>query len=623
MTRDGASLKVNIHRQSRPFKVVASNADGGFTVNFASDSFGPKGVRTGPQYAFDIGTNELGQKEMRFVYTAAENNFFYIQGGYCTIDLATCVLPKEWRTPAVQGQRLQFHPAIKFGRTDATTGRGIWRMTFMASPAVFTPPSDAGKVAVFTADLVRDPGPANTAAPMTFAQISPSDIPCPDIRSGNGYWGDYDDMGYDPVAQSFMRAFADSTAGCVSRMQFTSTNVHVSLAESSRGARSAAPTTPLAGFQFNGLQEQIKYANTDGHICEMYFTKDFSNWLFNDLTDKIGAPAVSLVGGAATSSRIAAFDSTFNQQQHVVYQSGDINHHLIELVYSNTARSWLPPNDLTSSTPSPKFGSALAAYQTTFNGQNQLHVDFIDNDGFVHELLYTGSWHDTNLHQLLNQTSKPKAVNLVGYITPYNGQQHVTYVGEDHNIYEFMFDTAWHFNTITSNAPVAPDSAFHAYVSTYNTQQHLNFLGNNQHVLELVNTQGSAAWNSNDLNQLAGAAATLVLPSSPLAGYQTIHDNSNQQHVNFIDSNHHIQEFVIGTSFSNWTPFDLTSIAVDVNSNNRDAPHAASGSPLAGFATTWNNQQHVVYTTDLNDVYELFFDTTWHGNNLTKNALRN
>jgi hypothetical protein len=238
MSRDGSDLKVNIHGQSRAFKVVASNVEAqGFHVNFPPDSvMRPVVVRTGPQFAFDIGLNEAGQREMRFIYAArnAATNQSFVQGGFCTIDLLHCEQPPAWQFPPANGP-VEFHPTIKFGVNDPATGHGSWRVTI---DAVTT----TNGVAVFSADLIGTATAPFVATPLVVNQVTDSVPPCPDLRisgtnSSSGYWGDYDEMTFDPVSKTFVRAFTDSSRGCTIREQFTSTNVHVSTVETPPAAR--------------------------------------------------------------------------------------------------------------------------------------------------------------------------------------------------------------------------------------------------------------------------------------------------------------------------------------------------------------------------------------------------
>jgi hypothetical protein len=227
MSRDNTDLKVNIHGQNRAFKIAAPNAHTPFSIPFGSDAFGEVWVRTGPQFAFDIGVNESGQKEMRFVYVAAEGEQSFMQAGFCTMDLSDCQRPVEWRLPAAKGPA-EFHPAIKFGKTDDATGKGVWRITYMGRTSTGTSP--------FWSDLVRRDLVPTTVTNSTKdglvinGILSTSLTPCPTTTT-DGYWGDYDGMAFDSTSQTFARAFSDSSAGCVTRDFFNALNIHVSSAE--------------------------------------------------------------------------------------------------------------------------------------------------------------------------------------------------------------------------------------------------------------------------------------------------------------------------------------------------------------------------------------------------------
>ena len=105
----------------------------------------------------------------------------------------------------------------------------------------------------------------------------------------------------------------------------------------------------------------------------------------------------------------------------------------------------------------------------------------------------------------------------------------------------------------------------------------------------------------------AAAGAPSAIAGSPLDGYQT--DFNSQQHVNFIGTDHHVHELV----YSNrWSHNDLTAAA--------GAPNAASGSALDGYETSFNKQQHVNFIGTDNHVHELVYSSSWSHNDLTAAA---
>ena len=134
---------------------------------------------------------------------------------------------------------------------------------------------------------------------------------------------------------------------------------------------------------------------------------------------------------------------------------------------------------------------------------------------------------------------------------------------------------------------------------SFNSQQHVNYVGTDNHVHELYYTN---AWHHNDLTQLAHAPA--AAQGSALDGYQTTFNN--QQHVNFLGADNHIHELVY---INTWIHNDLSQLA--------NATAAAPGTPIDGYQTTFNNQQHVNYLGADNHIHELVYINAWSHNNLT------
>jgi hypothetical protein len=163
----------------------------------------------------------------------------------------------------------------------------------------------------------------------------------------------------------------------------------------------------------------------------------------------------------------------------------------------------------------------------------------------------------------------------------------------------------WHDNDLTQDTVAsspALGSALDGYQTSFNNQQHVNFIGVDNHVHELYY---DSSWRHNDLTMVAGAPA--AAPGSALDGYET--SFNNQQHVNFIGVDNHVHELYYDNS---WHHNDLTMVA--------GAPAAAPGSALDGYETSFNNQQHVNFIGVDNHVHELYYDNSWHHNDLTKLA---
>lgn len=91
---------------------------------------------------------------------------------------------------------------------------------------------------------------------------------------------------------------------------------------------------------------------------------------------------------------------------------------------------------------------------------------------------------------------------------------------------------------------------------------------------------------------------------SPIDGYVTTFNN--QQHVNFISADGHIHELFYDNA---WHHNDLTKLT--------GAPGAAPNSKLDGYQTSFNNQQHINFLGVDNHVHELVYTNAWSHNDLT------
>jgi hypothetical protein len=326
-------------------------------------------------------------------------------------------------------------------------------------------------------------------------------------------------------------------------------------------------------------QEHINFIGSDNHVHELWYD---NAWHHNDLTQLAGAP------NAINGSALDGYSSEFNNQQHVNFI--DINSHVHELWYDN---AW-HHNDLSQLAGAPNAinGSALDGYSTEYNKQQ--HVNFIDANNHVHELWYDNAWHHNDLTQAAGAPNPINGSALDGYSSEFNNQQHVNYIGTNNYVHELWYDNAWHDNDLTSlaeafNSPAAVGSRLDGYPTEYNKQQHVNFIDANDHVHELWYDN---AWHHNDLTQAAGAPNPIN--GSALDGYSS--EYNKQQHVNFIDANNHVHELWYDNA---WHHNDLTQQSA--------APTPKGGTPLVGYAASFNKQQHVIYIGTDSDVHELWF----------------
>ena len=299
---------------------------------------------------------------------------------------------------------------------------------------------------------------------------------------------------------------------------------------------------------------------------------------------------------AARGSRLDGYATTFNNQQHVNFIGTD--NHVHELYYVGAWKH----NDLTAlaGAPAAAPGSAIDGYETAFNQQQ--HVNYLDPGGHVHELYFDGAWHHNDLTALTGAPAAVAGSAIDGYDTTFNNQQHINFMDGNGHVHELYFDSAWHHNDLTAlaGAPAAArGSAIDGYQTGSNSQQHVNFMDANGHVHELYY---SGSWKHNDLTAIVNAPAAAA--GSAMDGYATTFNN--QQHINYLDRNGHVHELYYDNA---WHHNELTQLA--------NAPAAQPGSPVDGYQTAFNNQQHINFLGSDNHVHELFYDNQWHHNNLT------
>jgi hypothetical protein len=361
---------------------------------------------------------------------------------------------------------------------------------------------------------------------------------------------------------------------------------------------------PITGSKLDGYstpfnsQQHVNFIGTDAHLYELCYAN--ARWTFRDLTREANA----LLALPLANSPLDGYATAFNEQQHVNYIGRD--YHVHELWHDD---AW-HHSDLTSLTGAPDAipGSSLVGFATSFN-QHQ-HVVYMGTDNHIHELWYDDAWHHNDLSvagatQVLPRAGTP----LDGYATEFNRQQHVNYIGVDNHVHELWYDTGWHAEDLTraAKAPnAAGGSALAGYATEFNHQQHVDFIGTDGHVHELWYDGG---WRHNDLSVAAGATGFVPRPGSPLDGFAALFNE--QQHVNYLGTDNHVHELWFS---GRWMHNDITV-------QGGSPPNALAGSPIAGYATEFNHQQHVLYFGADQNLYEIWYQTQWLSNNLSQSAV--
>ena len=379
-------------------------------------------------------------------------------------------------------------------------------------------------------------------------------------------------------------------------------------------------------------QQHVNYFGHDGKVHELWYSDD-GGWRHNVLSDLApGAdeggdfgslPNLGVTGINSTATIPDGYATPWNGQQHVNYIGWDSKIH--ELWYSDRA-GWRHNSlsDLANANLNEEqdFGGiSIHGYATAWNQQQ--HVNYVTNEtsesgviGKVHELWYSdvGGWRHNVLSDLAPGANDPASqpevnTGLDGYVTAWNQQQHVNYVGNDGKVHELWYsdESGWRHNILNDLAPDAdgkdsipiPNSVVDGYATPWNKQQHVNYIGVDGKVHELWYSD-EAGWRHNALSDLAGTSDQNSLPAQTLDGYAT--PWNEQQHVNYIGVDGKVRElwYSDGTGWRHNALSDLAG-ANDLNSlpNNPAMPVA--------YATDWNQQQHVIYVGADSKIHELWY----------------
>lgn len=209
----------------------------------------------------------------------------------------------------------------------------------------------------------------------------------------------------------------------------------------SNGKRAGAGSG-LTGYQTPNGYEHVNYI--DSFVYELIYT---DQWKDNDLHLHVVGPGQAVAGSATPLKGLV----TSNGKEHVFYidARGGV-HELIYTALPGTSQGWF--DNTLGGTADPT--TQLTAYQTS-NGYE--HVNYVDLNGHVHELIYTGQWKDNDLTTRTKPHSAPVADSekgLAGYQTS-NGYEHVNYMDAKYQVYELIYAKGqWAVNNLRVQAKV-------------------------------------------------------------------------------------------------------------------------------------------------------------------------
>ncbi|MFF2052613.1 hypothetical protein ACFVU2_13510 [Leifsonia sp. NPDC058194] len=326
-------------------------------------------------------------------------------------------------------------------------------------------------------------------------------------------------------------------------------------------------------------------------------------WTARNLTRQFGAPRAF----SGPVSYLFAAEKT----RHVVYlelsDSSTSTGHFVEL-YCGTDDVW-HAKDITNEAGAPSSTSDPSAY--VFDSEGSQHVVFLSGgDGHVHELYQSDGWHHGDLMD--SSGTVVRAIDPpMGWASAHYGTQHVVFRDEYRTVHLLSRgtgdDASWVQHTLTT--PTGPHAAVAPAGYAFDAQQtqHITMVGDDQLMYEYVMTGGS--WGTpHDLGVNVGASHD-ILPHP--TGYGFAGDGS--RHVPWQGQDRDIHE--LSFAGGSWSPKNLTS--------DLGAPSPMPGLAPAGYAFESNpavpvGTRHVIFTGADGLIYEFWNDPSgWHVNPLT------
>ncbi len=388
--------------------------------------------------------------------------------------------------------------------------------------------------------------------------------------------------------------------------------------EAWRPTITAAPSTlvtghtyTITGTQFNGLSQAVSYGD-DAQMATNYPIVQLSNaagdviylrsFNFSTMAVATGSQSVSTEIEVPLTVAPGAW-------QMVVIANGIASQPVdVEVAI------WVD-NDLTGFAGLKSravSGSALDGYSQDDSSQ---HVNFIDENGHVHELYRSpdpaAQWVDNDLTGFAGLKSFAAFGSALDGYAQDDGSQHVNFIdaieanGHVHELYRSPDPAAqWVDNDLTSDAGLKSFAGGPGALEGYaqdDGSQHVNFIEfieANGHVHELYRSPDPAAqWVDNDLTSFSDLKSFAAVGSALDAYAQ----GDRSQHVNFIDANGHVHELYRSPDpAAQWVDNDLTSFA-GLKS------FAAVGSALDGYAQD-DGSQHVNFIDANGHVHELYWN---------------
>jgi len=186
----------------------------------------------------------------------------------------------------------------------------------------------------------------------------------------------------------------------------------------------------------------------------------------------------------------------------------------------------------------------------------------------------------------------------------------VYYLGSDNHVYQLWWYGSWHLQDLTKYAKatdhLAAERSALTSVKIDSKSPRVYYLGNDNHIYQLWYNSSDDHWNLEDLTTLApGATEHLAAAGSALT---SVVIDGIYPRVYYLGSDNHVYQLWFDGS---WHLEDLTTLAPGATEH-----LAAAGSALTSVVIDGKSPR-VYYLGSDNHVYQLWYDGSWHLEDLT------
>lgn len=303
--------------------------------------------------------------------------------------------------------------------------------------------------------------------------------------------------------------------------------------------------------------------------------------------------------GLYTSGPPAASDvaiSVYKNEQHYTYRDNSGN---IWDMYDAASRWYLQKINQGGKT------SGNAAVGNPFvaaTNLDQHHILYRDAAGKIWDSYYGGgTWYLQQINMSGGKT--PSAPAAVGdpFLSVYSNAQHTVYRDGTGKIWDSWYSGSWNLQQINMSGgktPSAPPAVGDPFIGVYSNQHHFLYRDASGRIWD---SWYSGSWNLQQLN--LGGSGSIGKTTAPAAVGDPVFsaDNYGYQHNIYRAGNGAIWD--CWYSKGGWQ-------AQQINLGGKTSGPAAAGDPAVCLYN--NSQQHITYRSSANDLWDCWYDGTWH-----------